>query len=89
MAIAKPALSAEWPAWSKKQARAARLVGTEWDYDMREFTDESRQPYDVRLPEQPKKRRLVCGRCCNDGVDEREPLTAAARASSSPVPPRG
>ncbi|MGW6569289.1 hypothetical protein [Streptomyces sp. NPDC054975] len=26
MAIAKLALSAEWPAWSKKQARAARLV---------------------------------------------------------------
>ncbi|MEV6332633.1 hypothetical protein [Streptomyces sp. NPDC051909] len=82
MAIAKLALSAEWPAWSKKQARAARLVCVECDYDLREFTDESRLPYDVRLPEQPKKRRLVCGQCCNDGVDEMERLAALARASS-------
>ncbi|MFD8621684.1 hypothetical protein [Streptomyces sp. NPDC059513] len=81
MAIAKLALSAEWPAWSKKQARAARLVCAECDYDLREFTDESRLPYDVRLPEQPKKRRLVCGQCCNDGVDEMERLATLARAS--------
>lgn len=82
MAIAKLALSAEWPAWSKKQARAARLVCAECDYDLREFTDESRLPYDVRLPEQSKKRRLVCGQCCNDGVDEMERLAALARAGS-------
>ncbi|MEW5627172.1 hypothetical protein AB1388_11450 [Streptomyces hydrogenans] len=82
MAIAKLALSAEWPAWSKKQARAARLVCAECDYDLREFTDESRLPYDVRLPEQPKKRRLVCGQCCNDGVDEMERLAALARPGS-------
>ncbi|MEU3148184.1 hypothetical protein [Streptomyces sp. NPDC006999] len=82
MAIAKLALSAEWPAWSKKQARAARLVCAECDYDLREFTDESRLPYDVRLPEQPKKRRLVCGQCCNDGVDEMERLAVLAGKSS-------
>ncbi|MFE7599871.1 hypothetical protein [Streptomyces sp. NPDC057494] len=34
IAIAKLALAAEWPAWSKKQARAARLVCAECDYDL-------------------------------------------------------
>ncbi|MDH2393000.1 hypothetical protein QCN29_30335 [Streptomyces sp. HNM0663] len=29
-----------------------------------------------------KERRLVCGQCCNDGVDEMERLAAVARASS-------
>ncbi|MGW7244510.1 hypothetical protein [Streptomyces sp. NPDC054804] len=82
MAIAKLVLSAEWPAWSKKQARAARLVCTECDYDLRKFIDESRLPYDVRLPEQPKKRRLVCGQCCNDGEDEMKRLAALAGKSS-------
>ncbi|MEU6986402.1 hypothetical protein ABZ946_23685 [Streptomyces sp. NPDC046324] len=78
MAIAKLALSAEWPAWSKKQARAARLVCAECDYDLREFKDETRMPFDVRLPERPKARRLVCGQCCNNGVDEMERLSALA-----------
>ena len=63
---------AQWPAWSKKQARAAGLVCAECDYDLREFKDESRRPFDVRLPERPKRQRLVCGQCCNDGVDEME-----------------
>nr|WTB28180.1 hypothetical protein OG781_00110 [Streptomyces sp. NBC_00830]WTB35903.1 hypothetical protein OG781_46475 [Streptomyces sp. NBC_00830] len=58
MGIAKVALSAEWPAWSKKQARAARLVCAQCDYDLREPTDETRLPFDVRLPEHPKRRRL-------------------------------
>ncbi|MFE5894940.1 hypothetical protein ACFQ6E_39310 [Streptomyces sp. NPDC056462] len=35
MVIAKVALSTEWPAWSKKRARAARLVCAVWDYDRR------------------------------------------------------
>ncbi|CAM5385182.1 hypothetical protein [Streptomyces viridochromogenes] len=78
MVIAKLALSAEWPAWSKKQARAARLVCAECDYDLREFKDETRMPFDVRLPEQPKRRRLVCGQCCNDGVDEMVRLATLA-----------
>ncbi|MDX3618927.1 hypothetical protein [Streptomyces europaeiscabiei] len=84
MAIAKLALSAEWPAWSKKQARAARLVCAECDYDLREFKDETRMPFDVRLPERPKARRLVCGQCCNDGVDEME---RAGSRSDVPQPP--
>ncbi|MEU8526444.1 hypothetical protein AB0C77_12730 [Streptomyces sp. NPDC048629] len=82
MAIAKLALSAEWPAWSKKQARAARLVCAECDYDLREFTDETRLPYDVRLPEKPNKRRLVCGQCCNDGLDEMARLAALTQTPS-------
>lgn len=77
MAIAKLALSAEWPSWSKKQARAARLVCAECDYDLRDQA-EDRAPYDIRLPEQPKRRRLVCGKCCNDGIDEIERLAALA-----------
>ncbi|MFD3908849.1 hypothetical protein ACFXOL_20945 [Streptomyces californicus] len=80
MAIAKLALSAEWPSWSKKQARAARLVCQECDYDLRD-QDEDRAPFDIRLPEQPKRRRLVCGRCCNDGIDEIERLAAIAGRS--------
>ncbi|MFC9951761.1 hypothetical protein ACFVIN_14875 [Streptomyces prasinus] len=78
MVIAKLSLSAEWPVWSKKQARAAGLVCAECDYDLREFTDEFRLPFDVRLPERPKMRRLVCGQCCHDGVDEMERLAALA-----------
>ncbi|WP_405691125.1 hypothetical protein [Streptomyces sp. NBC_00057] len=78
MVIAKLALSAEWPAWSKKQARAARLVCAECDYDLREFKDETGMPFDVRLPERPKARRLMCGQCCNDGVGEMERLAALA-----------
>ncbi|MFF2255472.1 hypothetical protein [Streptomyces sp. NPDC058142] len=78
MVIAKLALSAEWPAWSKKQARAARLVCAECDYDLREFKNETRLPFDIRLPERPKARRLVCEQCCNDGVNEMERLAALA-----------
>lgn len=81
MAIMKLALSAEWPAWSKKQARAAGLVCAECDYDLREFKDKTRLPFDVRLPERPKTRRLVCGQCCNDGADEMERLATLAGPS--------
>ncbi|MGW1190844.1 hypothetical protein [Streptomyces sp. NPDC002559] len=81
MGIAKLALSAEWPSWSKKQARAARLVCAECDYDLRD-KDEPRAPFDIRLPEQPKRRRLVCGQCCNDGLDEMERLAALAGTAS-------
>ncbi|MEV6408822.1 hypothetical protein AB0M58_38795 [Streptomyces bobili] len=78
MVLAKLALSAEWPGWTKKQARAARLVCAECDYDLREFKDETRMPYDIRLPGRPEARRLVCGQCCNDGLDEMERLAALA-----------
>ncbi|UGQ15711.1 hypothetical protein LO772_00440 [Yinghuangia sp. ASG 101] len=70
MVIAELVLSSEWRSWSRKQARAARLLRAECGYDLREFTDETWMPFDVRLPERPKARRLVCGQCRNDGVDE-------------------
>ncbi|CAL9674443.1 hypothetical protein SUDANB105_07769 [Streptomyces sp. enrichment culture] len=63
---------------SRTTCRAARQVCAECDYDLREFKDESRLPYDIRLPERPTKRRLVCGQCCNDGVDEMKRLAALA-----------
>ncbi|MGW6487133.1 hypothetical protein [Streptomyces sp. NPDC055056] len=81
MAIATLRLSAEWPAWSKKQARAARLVCAVCDYDLRDKA-EDRTPFDVRLPEQPKRRRLVCGQCCNNGLDDMERLAALAGKAS-------
>ncbi|WP_159050586.1 hypothetical protein [Streptomyces cellostaticus] len=74
MAIVNLALLADWPAWSKKQARAAGLVCAECDYDLRKFKDETRLPYDIRLPERPKTRRLACGQCCDHGLDEMERL---------------
>jgi hypothetical protein len=40
--------------------------------------DEERLPYDIPLPEKPNRLRLVCGRCCNDGLDELERLAAHA-----------
>ncbi|WP_410788643.1 hypothetical protein [Kribbella sp. C-35] len=43
------------------------------DYDLRE-KDETRLPYDIRLPDEPKTRRLVCGQCCGDGLVELERL---------------
>ena len=33
-------------------------------------------PYDIHLPGQPKKRRLVCGQCCSNGMDEMKRLSA-------------
>ncbi|MET7912031.1 hypothetical protein ABZS98_27950 [Streptomyces avermitilis] len=78
MAVLSLALSADWPAWSKKQARVSGLVCAECDWDLREVKDENRLPYDIRLPEKPSKRRLVCGQCCNHGLDELERLAALA-----------
>ena len=63
MATVNLALSADWPNWSTKQARAAGLLCAECGYDLRDRKDETRLPYDIRLPEQPKALRLVCGQC--------------------------
>jgi hypothetical protein len=78
MAVTGFALAADWPAWSEKQAWAARLLCTECDYDLRRRDDEDRLPYNIPLPEKPNKLRLVCGRCCNHGLDEMERLAAPA-----------
>lgn len=38
-------------------------------------------PFDIRVPERSKARRLVCG-AANDGVDEMERLASLAGTSS-------
>jgi hypothetical protein len=53
MAARNLSLWAEWPVWSKKPARAAGLVCAQCDYDLREFKDENRLPFDVRHLERP------------------------------------
>lgn len=78
MAVMGFAPAADWPAWTLKQARAARLLCAECDYDLRRRDDEDRVPYYIPLPEKPNRLRLVCGRCCNDGLDEMERLAVVA-----------
>lgn len=68
------AFAAEWPSWTDKQAAAMGLTCDECGYDLRS-RQEDRLPYNIPAP--PQKRRLVCGRCCNDGTDEMERLAAA------------
>ncbi|MGW2706886.1 hypothetical protein [Streptomyces sp. NPDC001340] len=82
MAIVGFALAADWPGWTKKQARAGRLVCAECDYDLRQRDDEERLPYNIPLPEKPNKLRLLCGQCCNHGLDEMERLAAIAGQSA-------
>ncbi|MEN8655518.1 hypothetical protein ABCR94_34340 [Streptomyces sp. 21So2-11] len=77
MAVMGVALAADWPAWSEKQARAARLLCAEYDYDLRR-RGEDLLPYYIPAPEKPNKLRLVCGQCCNDGMDEMGRLAALA-----------
>jgi len=78
MAVLGFALAADWPSWTGKQARAARLLCAECDYDLRQRDAEDRLPYNIPLPEKPNRLRLVCGRCCNHGLDELERLAALA-----------
>jgi hypothetical protein len=40
--------------------------------------DEDRLPFQIPLQEKPNRIRLVCGKCCNDGIDEIERLAALA-----------
>ncbi|MEU1502908.1 hypothetical protein [Streptomyces sp. NPDC005732] len=75
MGIVPLALSADWPRWSAKQAAAMGLMCAYCEHDLRK-ADDDRCPYNIPLPETPKKRRLVCGMCCNDGLDELERLAA-------------
>ncbi|MEU9546206.1 hypothetical protein [Streptomyces mirabilis] len=82
MCVRHFALAADWPSWTAKQARAARLMCAECDYDLRQRDDEERLPYNIPLPEKPNRLRLVCGRCCNDGLDELERLAAHAGSLS-------
>lgn len=49
----------------------------EYDYDLRR-RGEDLLPYYIPAPEKPNKLRLVCGQCCNDGMDEMGRLAALA-----------
>lgn len=75
MAIIHLALAADWPRWTEKQAAAVGLMCAECGWDLRNMDDEH-CPYNIQLPGSPEKRRLVCGSCCNDGVEELERLAA-------------
>ncbi|MFF3991486.1 hypothetical protein ACFY0B_43955 [Streptomyces sp. NPDC001797] len=68
MAIIHLALAADWPRWTDKQAAAMGLMCADCGYDLRNV-DDDHCPYNIPLPEQPKKRRLVCGSCCSNGAD--------------------
>ncbi|MGW3823386.1 hypothetical protein ACWEAF_13955 [Streptomyces sp. NPDC005071] len=82
MAFKVLALAADWPVWTANQARRARLMCAECDYDLRLPGDEERLPYSIPLPEKPNKLRLVCGLCCNHGLDELRRLVALAGQQS-------
>ncbi|WP_432020255.1 hypothetical protein, partial [Streptomyces sp. 1222.5] len=63
VSIVQLAFAADWPRWTEKQAAAMGLLCADCGYDLRNV-DEDRLPYNIPLPEKPKKRRLVCGTCC-------------------------
>ncbi|MET8289877.1 hypothetical protein ABZV80_32315 [Streptomyces sp. NPDC005132] len=73
VAIVHLALSADWPRWSAKQAATMGLMCANCGHDLLKV-DEDRSPYNIPLLETPKKRRLVCGTCCNDGLEELDRL---------------
>lgn len=78
MAMMGFALAADWPVWTEAQARRSRLLCAECDCDLRKRDDEDRLPYNIPTPEKPNKIRLVCGRCCNHGLDAMQALAGTA-----------
>ncbi|MDJ0347029.1 hypothetical protein QMK19_38285 [Streptomyces sp. H10-C2] len=64
----------EWPLWTDVQAAAMGLLCAVCGFDLRTRGDQERMAYNI--PEQPDRRRLVCGACSNDGLPELERLTA-------------
>ena len=78
MAMMRFALAADWPVWTEAQARRSRLLCAQCDCDLRKRDAEDRLPYNIPAPEKPNKIRLVCGRCCNHGLDQTEALAGAA-----------
>ncbi|MFJ9412493.1 hypothetical protein [Streptomyces sp. NPDC101393] len=80
MAVLQLPFAADWPRWTPRQAASMALMCAECGHDLRDRQNGDRLPYNIPLPKQPTKRRLVCGRCCNDGLDELERLAALAGA---------
>jgi hypothetical protein len=76
MAVMKTsALAAGWQRWTVKQATAMGLMCAECGLDLRQHSgDDDYQPYNIPRPGWPGLLRLVCGRCCNHGLDEMERL---------------
>lgn len=60
--------AAEWPTWTAKQGEAMGLLCGQCRFDLRTRGVERRLTYN--LPTQPDRRRLVCGDCCGNGLDE-------------------
>lgn len=75
--VALFSLAAEWPLWTERQAAAMGLVcaGCGWDLRPGAGVDQ-RLVFNIPLPAEPGLRRLVCGPCCNDGLDELRRLSA-------------
>lgn len=71
------ALACDWPSWTDNQASAMGLMCGRCRYDLR-LQQDDRRPYNIPLPTQPRIRRLLCGRCCNDGQDEQKRLAGLA-----------
>ncbi|WP_405763614.1 hypothetical protein [Streptomyces sp. NBC_00045] len=71
----EPGIGPPWPAWTAKQAEAMGLLCAECRFDLRTPGAERRLAYNI--PTQPDRRRLVCGDCCGNGLDELKRLVAA------------
>jgi hypothetical protein len=78
MAMMGLPLAADWPAWTEAQVRRSRLLCVQCDCDLRQRDDEDRLPYNIPDAEKPNKIRLVCGRCCNHGLDAMKALAGTA-----------
>ncbi|WP_412075635.1 hypothetical protein ACLF6K_06950 [Streptomyces xanthophaeus] len=62
------AFACEWPHRTEQQASAMGLMCAQCGYDLRRRQDD-RAPYNIPLPAQPTRRRLLCGQCCNNGLE--------------------
>ncbi|MGY4101993.1 hypothetical protein ACW2Q0_20955 [Nocardia sp. R16R-3T] len=51
------------------------LTCAECGWDLRPGANGDRARFNIPAPAAPKRLRLYCGPCCNDGVDEMERLT--------------
>ncbi|MGY3064462.1 hypothetical protein ACVWZD_008784 [Streptomyces sp. TE3672] len=63
----RTSMAAAWPWWTQKQAGRMGLLCAECGWDLRRSDDEGRLPYNI--PARPRGWRLVCGECCNNGID--------------------
>ncbi|MFZ3493080.1 hypothetical protein ACODT5_07580 [Streptomyces sp. 5.8] len=62
--------AADWPTWSVRQAGSMGLLCARCGFDLRTRGPGHRPAYNI--PEEPERRRLVCGTCCGNGLPELE-----------------